>query len=87
LRLSEAHELFRQFDATTYKLYEPLKEKARGLMASRDMAFREALHEKLKDYVNAVSTEDYEKFLGDKSQELEERFKENIDVFIRLRDR
>ena len=44
-KLSEAHILFKQFDENTKDLYEPLREKARSLMASRDMAFRDALHE------------------------------------------
>ena len=87
LRLSEAHTAFKSFEQLTNKIYEPLREKARSLMASRDMAFREALHEKLKDYVEAVSSEDFEKFLGEKSQALEDRIKENIDVFKRLKDR
>lgn len=56
-------------------------------MASRDLAFREALHEKLKDYVNAVSPEDYDKFLGERSMELEKRLEDNKDVFKRLKDR
>ena len=78
---------YRQFEKLTEKIYEPLKQKARGLMASRDMAFRDALHEKLKDYIGAVSSDDFEKFLGDKSKTLEERITENIDVFKRLKDR
>lgn len=85
--LSEAHEIFSNFEKLTNKIYEPLREKARSLMASRDMVFRDALHEKLKDYVSTVSTEDFDKFLGEKSQALEERLKENIDVFKRLKDR
>jgi hypothetical protein len=85
--LSEAHEVFRHFEADTDSIYEPLREKARSLMASRDMAFREALHEKLKDYVDAVSTADFDKFLGEKSKSLEERISENLDVFKRLKDR
>ncbi|GIZ08062.1 DNA-binding protein [Flavobacterium sp. UMI-01] len=85
--LSEAHEVYANFEKLTNKIYEPLREKARSLMASRDMAFRDALHEKLKDYVNTVSTEDFDKFLGERSQALEDRLKENIDVFKRLKDR
>ncbi len=87
LTLSEANEEFTSFETLTNKIYEPLREKARSLMASRDMAFRDALHEKLKDYVSVVSSEDFDKFIGDKSQALEERLKENIDVFKRLKDR
>lgn len=85
--VTEADAIFKKFEKLTEKIYEPLKQKARGLMASRDMAFRDALHEKLKDYIGAVSSDDFEKFLGDKSKTLEERITENIDVFKRLKDR
>lgn len=87
IKLSEAHILFRRFEEVTNSIYEPLREKARGLMASRDMAFRDALHEKLKDYIGAVSTSDFDKFLGEKSKALEVRIEENKDVFQRLKDR
>jgi len=87
LRLSEAHLLFKEFEEMTNKLYEPLKEKARGLMASRDMAFRDALHVKLKEYVSTISLDDLDKFLGEKSEKLEERIEENKEVFKRLSTR
>lgn len=87
LRLSEAHILFKDFEAMTKKIYEPLREKARGLMASRDMAFRDALHEKLKEYIGTVSLDDIDKFLGEKSRVLEQRIEENQEVFKRLKDR
>lgn len=87
LRLSEANELFKEFDRTMAAFVLPLREKARSLMASRDMAFRDALHEKLKDYVQAVSSEDFEKFLGERSMILDERLEENKEVFKRLKDR
>ena len=87
LRLSEANKLYKEFESMTDMAFQPLKEKARSLMASRDMAFRDALHEQLQEYISAVSQEDFEKFLGEKSKSLEERLEENMDVFIRLKDR
>lgn len=87
LSLSEAHLLFTEFEHFTEAIYQPSKEKARSIMASRDMVFRDALHEKLKEYVREVSSEDFDKFLGEKSRALEERLLENKDVFIRLKDR
>lgn len=87
LSLSEAHLLFKEFEELTQAVYNPLQEKARSLMASRDMVFRDALHEKLKEYVNAVSTEDFDKFLGEKSKSLEARLEENKEVFKRLKNR
>lgn len=87
LRLSEALALFKEYDTTMAAFVQPLREKARSLMASRDMAFRDALHEKLKDYVSAVSSEDFEKFIGERSMSLDERLEENKEVFKRLKDR
>ena len=87
LRLSEANTLFDQFESLTNSMYEPLREKVRGIMASRDMAFRDALHEKLKKYIAHLTAEEFDKFLGEKSMELEERILDNIDVFKRLKDR
>src|SRR5690606_16559290 len=73
LSLSETHLVFTEFEQTMEAFVSPLQEKARSLMASRDLVFRDALHEKLKDYVNEVSSEDFDKFLGKKSMELEKR--------------
>ena len=87
LRLSETNTLFDQFESLTNSIYEPLREKVRGLMASRDMAFRDALHEKLKNYITHLSTEEFDKFLGEKSMDLEDRILNNIDVFKRLKNR
>lgn len=85
--LSQVHDAFKNFEILTNKIYEPLREKARGLMASRDLVFRDALHQKLKDYVHEVSSEDFDKFLGEKSLSLENRLKDDLDVLKRLKDR
>lgn len=87
LSLSEAHTLFGIYEQITEATLVPLREKARSLMASRDLAFRDALHEKLKEYVDEVSSEDYDKFLGERSMDLEKRLEDNKDVFKRLKDR
>ena len=62
-------------------------EKARNKMASRDLAFRDALHMQLKEYVTPVKSADFERFLGEKSKELSERLEEAKDVFKRLKER
>ncbi|NIJ56174.1 DNA-binding protein [Dyadobacter arcticus] len=87
LKLSEAHLLFVEFDQIMAAFVDPLRERARSLMASRDLEFRDALHEKLREYVNEVSSEDFDKFLGERSRDLEQRLEENKDVFKRLKDR
>ncbi len=87
LSFSEAKLIFDQFEKFHGAAFQPLLEKVRTLMASRDMVFRDALHEKLKNYVTPLTSNEFEKFLGEKSMTLEERLKENIDVFKRLKDR
>lgn len=87
LSLSESHVLFNKYEKLTEATLIPLREKARSLMASRDLVFRDALHEKLKEYVNEVSSDDYDKFLGDRSMDLEQRLEDNKDVFKRLKER
>lgn len=87
LSMPEARQLFDSFEQFHSAAFTPLLEKARTLMASRDMVFRDALHEKLKNYVTHLTADEFDKFLGEKSKTLEERLKENIDVFKRLKDR
>jgi len=87
LTLEETIAAFHQFESMTDGLYQPLREKARSLMASRDMVFRDALHEKLKHYIGSISEAEYERFLGEKSLAMAQRIKDNQDVFKRLKDR
>jgi hypothetical protein len=77
--------LFSQFE--NQKLWDPLREKARIKMASRDMCFRDALHENLKEYIGAVSEEEFQKFLGEKSLELDERLEQYKEALKRLKER
>ncbi len=81
----ETDKLFSKFERL--KLWEPLREKARVKMASRDMLFREALHQNLQKYIGAVSSEDFEKFLGEKSMELDKRLEEYKAALKRLKER
>jgi hypothetical protein len=85
LKALEVDKLFKEFEANAH--WKPLIEKARMKMASRDLAFRDALHLQLKEYITHVRKEDYERFLGEKSMELAERLKEAKDVMKRLKER
>ncbi|MFA6628159.1 MAG: DNA-binding protein [Sulfuricurvum sp.] len=62
---------------------------ARAKMASRDLCFREALHQKLENYIQSVPQSDFDKFLGETSKSLEERLSdpETLAVLKRLKDR
>ncbi|MDD2336625.1 MAG: DNA-binding protein [Geobacteraceae bacterium] len=81
----EVDALFKRFESQAH--WKPLIEKARIKMASRDLAFRDALHLQLKEYVAPVQREDYERFLGEKSKELAERLEDAKDVMKRLKER
>jgi hypothetical protein len=81
----EVDELFSAFEDQPH--WKPLIEKARNKMASRDLAFRDALHLQLKGYITPLNTADFERFLGEKSRELVERLEEAKDVMKRLKER
>lgn len=81
----EADALFKEFEALPH--WKPLIEKARNKMASRDLAFRDALHHQLQEYITPVRAEEFERFLGEKSKELAERLEDAKDVMKRLKER
>ena len=56
-------------------------------MSSRELAFRDALHEQLKEYITPLNSKEFERFLGEKSKELVDRMKDAEDVFLRLKKR
>ena len=62
---------------------------ARAKMSSRDLCFRDALHQKLESYIQSVPEGDFDKFLGETSKSLEERLSdpETLAVLKRLKDR
>jgi len=81
----EVDELFGKFEKQPH--WKPLVEKARNKMASRDLAFRDALHARLKGYITPLKPDEFERFLGEKSKELSERLEEAKDVMKRLKER
>ncbi|MBW1897603.1 MAG: DNA-binding protein [Deltaproteobacteria bacterium] len=81
----EVDKLFEEFEQQP--LWKPLLESARNKMASRDLAFRDALHKQLEDYITPLQADEFGRFLGEKSKELQERLEEAKDVMKRLKDR
>ena len=83
----ELNLLFKNIENNPY--LKPIIEDARVKMASRDFSFRDALHDKLERYIQTVPKSDFDKFLGEKSQSLEERLSnpETLAVLERLKDR
>jgi hypothetical protein len=83
-------ELSSLFEETKNNPYlKPMIEEARVKMASRDLCFRDALHDKLENYIQSVPKSDFDKFLGETSKSLEERLSnpETLNVLKRLKDR
>jgi len=87
LKPSELDEIIRE--ASSNPFLTPHIEDARAKMASRDMCFRDALHDKLEHYIQSVPQSDFDKFLGETSKSLEERLSdpETLAVLKRLKDR
>lgn len=81
----EVDALFDRFEKLPH--WKPLIEKARNKMASRDLAFRDALHLQIQEYVTPLQRDEFERFLGEKSKELDERLEEAKDVMKRLKER
>ena len=85
LRPSEVDILFKSFESQSH--WKPLIEKTRNKMASRDLAFRDALHHQLQEYVTPLQRDEFERFIGEKSKEFSERLVEAKDVMKRLKER
>lgn len=81
----EADALYRDLEAQPH--WKPLVEKARMKMASRDLAFRDALHVQLEEYISPLRRDDYERFLGERSKDFDKRLEEAKDVMRRLKER
>lgn len=87
LTMQETEALFIQFES--HPLFKPFILDARTKMASRDLGFRDALHQKLEAYIGSVPEADFDRFLGETSKSLEERLSDpaTLAVFKRLKDR
>ncbi len=85
LTTNETDDIFNNASNNSY--LKPVITRARNLMASRDLCFRDALHQNLEEYISDVSNTDFERFLWEKSKELAERLEETKDVFIRLKNK
>jgi len=75
-------------DAESSAYLRPFLDDARTRMASRDLCFRDVLHNALSAYIQSVPENDFERFLGETSQSLEKRLSdpETLEVFKRLKD-
>ncbi len=79
----EVDVIFNKF--AKHPMQSPHIETARIKMASRDLHFRDALHKKIEEYVQAVSPSDFERFTGDKDKEFIKHLEQAKEIFKRLK--
>lgn len=68
-----------------HPMQKPYINDARTKMASRDYSFRDAYHGNIANYLRAITPEEFERFIGDKSIDFDRILAENKDVLKRLK--
>ena len=68
-----------------HPMQKPYLNDARTKMASRDFSFRDAYHGNIADYLQAVTPEEFERFIGDQSIVFDRILADNKDVLKRLK--
>ena len=68
-----------------HPMQKPYLNDARNKMASRDFSFRDAYHGNIADYLQAVTPEEFERFIGDQSIDFDRILADNKDVLKRLK--
>lgn len=68
-----------------HPMQKPYLSDARTKMASRDFCFRDTYHGNIAEYLQAVTPEEYERFIGDGSVDFDRILEENKDVLKRLK--
>jgi len=84
---TELEDIFKNCENKCKVYLQPLIDKARSKMVSRDYTFRDALHERLREYLTPLTQEEFEKFIGKDSIDFEKQLRETEDVFKRLKER
>ena len=68
-----------------HPMQKPYLNDARTKMSSRDFSFRDAYHGNIAEYLQAVTPEEFERFIGDQSIDFDHILAENKDVLKRLK--
>ena len=83
LSVEEVEEIVNEL--AEHPMQKPYLNDARTKMASRDFSFREAYHGNIAEYLQAVTPEEFERFIGDQSIDFDHILVENKDVLKRLK--
>ncbi len=68
-----------------HPMQKPYLNDARTKMASRDLSFRNAYHGNIGEYLRAVTPEEFERFIGDRSVDFDHILESNKDILKRLK--
>lgn len=83
LTMDEVEEIVNEL--VEHPMQKPYLNDARTKMASRDYSFRDAYHGNIGEYLQAVTPEEYERFIGDQSIDFDRILEDNKDVLKRLK--
>lgn len=83
LSVDEVEQIVEQL--AEHPMQKPYINDARSKMASRDYSFRDAYHGNIAEYLTAVTPEEFERFIGDKSIDFDSILESNKDVLKRLK--
>ncbi|KAA6335519.1 hypothetical protein EZS27_016266 [termite gut metagenome] len=83
LSIQEVYAIIDAFGEHPFQL--PYLNDARTKMASRDFGFRDAYHGNIAEYLCAVSPEEFDRFIGNKSIDFDAILEENKDILKRLK--
>ncbi len=83
LNLTEVEKIVNKL--AEHPMQKPYLNDARTKMASRDLCFRDAYHGNIAEYLQAVTPEEYERFIGNQSIDFDQILAENKDVLKRLK--
>lgn len=83
LTLNEVEDIVNEL--TEHPMQKPYLSDARTKMASRDFSFRDVYHGNIAEYLQAVTPEEFERFIGDSSIDFDRILEENKDVLKRLK--
>ncbi len=88
LKIIEVHDSFSRFEKSINSFSEPLKEKANLVMAYHGDSFKDFVNKNIRNRVReAESYNDFNIYLNNQVDVLEQRLEENKDVFKRLKER
>jgi hypothetical protein len=83
LSLQNVNDIITKF--ANHPFQQPLLNDVRAKMASRDLGFRDAYHGNIAEYLRAVTPEEYERFIGDKSIDFDSILEGNKEILKRLK--